>query len=130
MKKFVFLVVFTILSLGTALADNELENVCKELTSECPIDCGNGIVMTKMNILGDYLVYHYSAPDDQVKMIKENKNWYKNQLKSTIQNPSTIPFIELVVKEGKGVCFRIKGNKSGDYVDVVFSNSEVKNLIR
>lgn len=111
-----------------------LQNEVIAGNNEYPLDLGNGIVLTRSYISGDYVVYVYECDENTInmEMLEQNKSTLLEDIKNTIRsssNPQLREFAKLCVNAGKGIEYLYIGDASGRKMIAFLTLSELKKLI-
>lgn len=115
-------------------ADKLLRLAVENGNKEFPQDTGVGIVVTRMYISGDYVMYMAECDEDLIDMgvLESNLSSLKTELRSTFADNSDADikqFLKICVKAGKGIGYTYVGDTTGKKVVVRFSNSELKRFL-
>lgn len=112
-----------------------LENSVAMQNSAMPQKVDEGMVQKKVAIVDDNLVYYYEMDEDlyDIKALKrmptELKDGIREELKSMRRDPTIQRELQMLNSLGMGYMYRYYGNKSKDYVDVVFTSDELERYI-
>lgn len=100
---------------------------------DLPIDLGNGIILIRMYLSGDTVMYIYECDENTISMenLENNRSTLISEIKKTLSNPTpeVAEFMKLCVKSGKNVGYTYVGDTSGKKITIRFSNAELKRLI-
>lgn len=97
----------------------------------CPLEIGGGLVITKMAIEGNYVVYYNSVDDNVVsipllnQLKEESKNDIVARLKQQINDPSFKAFIFACKNANKGIAYKYIGNTSKEECLILIELSEL-----
>lgn len=97
----------------------------------CPLQIGEGMVMTKLAIEGNYVVYHCSVNDNVVpisllEQVKEDsKKEIIASLKQQINDPSFKTVIFACKNANKGIAYKYIGNTSKEECLILIELSEL-----
>lgn len=122
------------------LADNEinrmiLDNSVVMQNASLPSDIGDGMTVTKVEIVGDKVIYHTKLNEDliSVKLLKNKSKEFKMVLeeyfKSMREDQAFQRDFNMMYSLGLGYTCRYFGDKSKDSVDITFSADELKDLM-
>lgn len=112
-------------------AETFLRNSIKSIS--LPIDVGSGILITKIAIEGDFLVYTAVCDEEllDIDILNMNKNEVKNGIVSTItdkSDPEMAYVIKLCIKAHKGIEYKYIGDTSEKVCFVTIPYSELKDI--
>lgn len=99
--------------------------------SRCPFKSDEGMVTAKVAIVDDYIVYYYEMDESMtdIKEMKRKQSQYKEymagELKKLRRDPTIQRELQMLVPLGMGYQYRYYGNKSKEYVDVIFTPEEL-----
>lgn len=122
------------------LSDSEIqlqaiENRVAIENAGCPSKQDDGVSVAKVALVDDYIVYYYEM-DEEIYNIKEMKkmaNEMKENMRLDLWNvrkdPTMQRELKMLKKAGVGYQYRYFGNKSKEYVDVVFTPEELGQYI-
>ena len=107
-----------------------LEEIVEMANEDLPETIDEGLIMTKIVIEGNYLVYICSVDEDEydIDMIRESKNEVKKSIKKELLNPndSDIQYIRRMCKKyHKGIAYRYVGLDSRDSYTIYISSKEL-----
>lgn len=111
--------------------DELLRAQIEQTNASCPITIETGMVMTHMEIEGDYAVYCYSIDEDliSISLLNENQEILKESiiqsLKADINDPSIKAFLYACDKAGKGIAYKYIGDTSGEEFLITVGLSEI-----
>lgn len=119
-------------ALETESTPDELLKAQVDVTNAtCPLEIGGGLVMTKLEIEGNYVVYYISVDDDLVsirllnQLKEESKNGIVAGLKQQINDPSFKAFIFACKNANKGIAYKYIGNTSKEECLILIELSEL-----
>lgn len=107
----------------------ELEN------STCPNKLEEGMTMTRVELVDNYIVYYLEIDESLGDMnqfkryqpeLKENLRDYFKSMKDDMTMKYSI---QLYVDQNIGIHYRYYGNKSKEYVDVIFTPQEISTIL-
>lgn len=112
------------------LSSISLEEIVEVANEDLPETIDEGLIMTKIVIEGNYLVYICSVDEDEydIDMIRESKNEVKNAIKKDLLNPndSDIQYTRRMCKKyHKGIAYRYVGRDSRDSYTIYISSKEL-----
>ena len=113
-----------------------IENKIELENSKCPYEADEGMKVTKISLVDNMVVY-YSELDESIYDIQEFKR-LKDGLKNNIgdyfenmhRDPQMQHDLQLFVNQNIGYQYRYYGNKSKDYVDVIFTPEELSKYLK
>jgi len=123
------------------LSDKEIkrqaiENRVAIENAGCPSKQDEGVSVVKVALVDDYIVYYYEM-DEEIydikelhKMENEMKENVQEVLKQSRKDPTMQRELQLMTANGIGYQYRYYGNKSKEYVDVIFTSDELSKYIR
>lgn len=103
--------------------------------SRCPFKSDEGMITAKVAIVDDYIVYYYEMDEafTDIRKLKRNqsqlKDYMAGELKNLRKDPSIQRELQMLVPLGMGYQYRYYGNKSKEYVDVIFTSEELSRYI-
>lgn len=105
-------------------------DVVQQVNRNLPMDLGNGLVLSRAEVSGNYVVYVCDVDEDYVSIDNLRNNSYevKSNIRSTIANTSDDPFLPYLKNLGMGVAYKYVGTTSGDEVYIEFSPEEVAEM--
>ena len=111
-----------------------LKMAVREGNKAFPQDTGQGIIMRRCYLDGDYLMYLAECDEDLLDMdiMNMNKNEMKKNIKDMIRSksdPQVSYLVKLCVKAHKGIGFKYQGDTTGSTCIVKVPYSELKNLL-
>lgn len=106
-----------------------IEEIIDAANEDLPETIDEGMVLTRMIIEGNYIVYIYKVDPDiyDIDYIRENKSVVKRQIKSEILNSNDFDiktFVKTCKKYHKGLAYRYVSVESGDYCTVYINQNE------
>lgn len=106
-----------------------IEEIIAAANEDLPETIDEGMILTRMIIEGNYIVYIYKVDPDiyDIDYIRENKNKVKKQIKSEILNSDDFDiktFVKTCKKHHKGLAYRYVSMESGDYCTVYINQNE------
>lgn len=115
-------------------ADQLLKVAIEQANKEFPQDTGMGMVITRMYLSGDYVMYVAECDEDLISMdlLEKNKSSMLNEIRKMAgdkSNPEIAQFVKICANAGKGLGYSYVGDTSGKKVTVRLSNAELKRLI-
>lgn len=114
-----------------ASPDELLRAQIEQTNASCPMTIDASMVMTHLDIEGNYVVYYYSVDERQVSLslLNENKEIMRESiiqtLKAQINDPMFKSFLYACSEAGKGIAYKYVGKASGDEVVVRIELSEI-----
>lgn len=114
-------------------ADQLLHDGISKLKSSLPIDGGNGVSITDINIQGSYVMYTAECDEDiiSIDLLSQNKEKAKQGIENLIVNgtdKSMAQFVKLCLKAHKGIGYIYVGDVSGDQCIVKIPYVELSRL--
>lgn len=103
--------------------------------SACPITEAEGIVRTKVELIDNNIVIYYEMDENlyDIKSIRNNKKEFWNILfegfKESHTDPSVKRDINLMILSGLGYHYRCYGNRSKNFLDIVFTSEDLEMAI-
>lgn len=136
MKKSIFksiLVVLLFTLTACNLSTTKLQIAVKAANVECPIDAGNGAIVTEIYTEDNNVVYKTSVDENELVSVADFDNeivisLMKAAMIESIQNQNSKEekeFIELIKGANYNLVFRYIGNSSNYQVDIVISPDEI-----
>lgn len=113
-----------------------LENRVALENARCPFKTDDGMLIAKVTIVDNNVVYYYQLDEEyyNLKEMKRNQSEMKeamiSELKQLRKDPTMQKEIKLLTSLGMGYQYRYYGDKSKDYVDIIFTPDELINYIR
>ncbi len=109
-----------------------LKAAISHVNSECPMEVDEVTTMVNMTDDGDFVTYNMSVSPG---VVLEDGNDFVNQMKIYTsegfkEDENILQFLDLVVKNGKGLRYRYTLLSDNKIYDVDFSNIELKNIIK
>ena len=116
------------------IASNEekLKAAISSTNAQMPLDTGTGIIMTELVEKGN-VVFYMAKVNDKAQLeqiansINEIKASQKNMFK--VMDPSAKLFFKIIVDAGKGLGYSYYAEGADETIDVVYTNSELKELL-
>lgn len=113
-----------------------IENKIEVENSRCPYKSDEGMVVTKVALVDDFIVWYYKM-DEGLYDMKELKK-YQSDLKDNVKevlnymrkDPTMQNELRMLVNQGVGYQYRYYGDKSKNYVDVIFTPEELSEYLR
>lgn len=106
-----------------------LDAVIENISSDIPMNCGDGMYITALEKEGDYVVMEYTFDEDMYEAnaiaenVKDMKPTFLNELRD--EDSSIEGLCRLIKQEGLGFKIRYKGDKSAKHYDITYSNNEL-----
>lgn len=113
-----------------------IENKIDVENSRCPFKSDEGMTTTKVTLVDDFIVYYYEMDEDlyDIKELKRQQNMLKDNiieaLKGMCNDLTMQSELRMLVDQNIGYRYRYYGNKSKEYVDVIFAPEELHKYIR
>lgn len=107
-----------------------LNNMIELQNSMCPKEDENG-TLAKVELVNGNIVYYYQLDEDfvSIPLLKRSKSEiHKNiedAFKQSINDYTTQRELNVLIKTNTGYQFRYFGNKTKDYVDIIFTPQEL-----
>lgn len=97
--------------------------------AQCPMPLGNGLVMNRVEVEGDNVVYFYDTDEDIISLdqLEQNREQAMQSLRQelfTSSDPTVSQFLKLCKNARKNVVYRYCGSTSGNTVDFTISQTE------
>ena len=126
-------IICTMLCLFSCTSKDALTIAVEACADECPMDLGNGLVMTDITIENGDVVYYYEMDEDYYEiagiiaepLIQESMKTALLESLESNTDPDLENFLLIARKSNADIIYRYKGNKSGDGFDIVIDNSEL-----
>jgi len=108
-----------------------IENKIDVENSRCPFKSDEGMTTTKVALVDNFIVYYYEMDEELYNMkelkrqqseVKEN---LEDALKSMRKDLTMQNELRMLVNQNIGYQYRYYGNKSKEYVDVIFTPEEL-----
>lgn len=111
-------------------SSSTLEQALREVNQTLPETIDEGIVMEKIKLEGDYVVYYYTMDEDyySIDIIRNNKSEMKKAMKDEFLNTTDSDvrlFMSICKENHKGIATRYQGSDSGDSYTIYISPSEL-----
>ena len=112
-----------------------IENRVDIENSNCPLQLEEGMTMTRVELVDDYIVYYCEIDESLCDMnqfkryqpeLKENLRDYFKSLKNDLAMKNSC---QSYVDQNIGIHYRYFGNKSKEYVDVIFTPQEISTIL-
>lgn len=115
-------------------ADQILKIAIEQASKEFPQDTGMGMVVTRMYLSGDYVMYVAECDEDLISMdlLEQNKSSMLNEIRKMAgdkSNAEVAQFVKICANAGKGIGYSYVGDTSGKKVTVRLTNAELKRLL-
>lgn len=113
-----------------------IENKIEVENSRCPYKADEGTTTTKVALVDNYIVYYYEMDESlfDMKELKRHQNELKENVREALKsmrNDITMQNeLQMLVGQNIGYQYRYYGNKSKEYVDVIFTPEELSKYIR
>ena len=119
-------IICTMLCLFSCTSKDALTIAVEACADECPMDLGNGLVMTDITIENGDVVYYYEIAGIIAEpLIQESMKTALLESLESNTDPDLENFLLIARKSNADIIYRYKGNKSGDGFDIVIDNSEL-----
>lgn len=107
------------------LLDNEIDIA----NAQCPMFVQQGLTTTKTYDNGSFLVYEFFVDSNiyDLSLMKMNINAIKNDMISSLKNPSNQKIISILLSLNRGWRYHYY-DINGESVDISFSNDELKSI--
>lgn len=120
-------------SIENGTTDTPVETLQKMIDShnlQYPMSLGEGIVIYKEALEGDYVVHYYNIDESvfDIDVMEQNKELVKEQMKTTLTNgsdPTVVNFLKFCRKANKGVAYKLIGSNSGKSFQINIPISEL-----
>lgn len=113
-----------------------IENKIEVENARCPYKNDEGTTTTKVALVDGYMVF-YNEVDESLFDMKELgrhhnelKENVRESLKSMRNDPSVRDELQMLVGQNIGVQYRYYGNKSKEYVDLIFTPKELSKYVK
>ncbi len=115
-------------------AEQLLKHAIDNANTIFPQDTGMGIVVTRMYLSGDYVMYVAECDEDLINMdlLEQSKASMLSELRNMVGNksdPEIAQMVQLCANAGKGIGYSYVGDTSGQKVTVRISNAELRKLL-
>lgn len=111
-----------------------IENKIDLENSRCPYKVDEGTTITKVALVDDYMVFYYEMDELLLKEMKRHQTELKDNVRETLESIRNDIIMQnelhMLVDQKIGYQFRYYGNKSKEYVDVVFTPEELSKYIK
>lgn len=116
-------------SITTELSVTDIREVLEEdvrkINNACPIESDNGVIITSVKMIGEYIVYNAEC-DEDIVVISAIKLGEKLAKKAIIKSLQTeVDFIELLKKCDVGLKYKYVGKSSGDVCIIKIESDEL-----
>lgn len=103
-----------------------IEEDVRNSNRDCPFDVGNGITVTNIKIIGNYILYTLGCDENivSIDIMNKIKMTTKKDLIESLREDNR-DFVELLKEGGIGVIYKYVGNTSGDVCTVKINASEL-----
>lgn len=109
-----------------------LKSMITETNNAFPQKIEEGVIMTRIYLDGDYVMYQAECDEDILDMdlLEMNKSNMKSNIKENLNtsDPEIKMFKNACTKAGKGIGYKYVGDTSGQSVTIKFSCNELKNM--
>lgn len=113
-------------------SSTSIENVIKYANEDLPETIDEGMILTKIVLEGDYVVYIVSIDEDvyDINEINKKKNEIKKEIKSTLitDDSDIASFLKICKNYNKGIAYRYIGSDTHKTVTVYIEQSEISSL--
>lgn len=111
-----------------------LKVAIEQANKEFPQDTGMGMVITRVYLSGDYVMYVAECDEDLISMdlLEQNKSSMINEIRKMAgdkSNAEIAQFVKICANAGKGIGYSYIGDTSGKKVTVRLTNQELKKLL-
>lgn len=109
-----------------------MKMIATEMNKSCPMDCGDGLLITKVSYANSYLVFELTNNESYVKMtdIIANRTLFKDTMLETLAESFSDPDLAaLLINTKTGFKFNIKGTKSGKTCLISVSSQELTDAL-
>ena len=118
---------------GVDAAEKYVDNSLRMERKRMPMDVGNGIKMIDSFWEGDNLVY-LSSLDKHIYSVEGFRNADKGAMKQGVlamlsNETASQSFIEALVTMRRNIIYRYQVEDSNEHIDIVISNSDLKNVL-
>ncbi|MCD8387421.1 MAG: hypothetical protein LUD17_11100 [Bacteroidales bacterium] len=105
----------------------KLESLLKEANSYFPIEAGNGTIIVRAYMSGNYVMYQVECDENIVDMnkLEENKAQSKRDILNTLKAESYGEMKKVCKIANKGIAYTYVGDTSGQKVIIYISASEL-----
>lgn len=115
-------------------ADQLLKIAIEQANNEFPQDTGVGMVVTRMYLSGNYVMYVAECDEDLISMdlLGQNKSSMLTELRKMVSDKSNAEihqFVKICANAGKGIGYTYVGDTSGTKITVRITNEELKKLL-
>ena len=113
-------------------SESKLEFIVEQEQAACPQEIDGGLTLQSVKDDGENIVFTYVV-DESVMKIKDMKKMQK-ELKEAVReelySSEVKPNIEVFVENDRGTVYKYKGSKSGDVFETVFTDAELKKILK
>ncbi len=109
-----------------------LENAVKLNNSSCPLDMGGGLVMKKVALQGNSLLYEYEVDEDStaLSLYREQSRKIKQQMVAALTAGDTSrELVNMCVALSKSMIYNYVGKATGETVSIIFTLDELKKVL-
>lgn len=126
--------------LANPISDSEIEKQTIENklyieNSRCPLKLEEGLTETKASLVDNYIVFYYEVDEEQynIRELKLQQQELKRNLEDYLKSMGNDMIMQnelrMLVNQNIGYQYRYYGNKSKEYVDIIFTPEELKKYI-
>lgn len=138
MKRIIFILCALIGSVCTMMAQTSvLTEVVKEMNTECPMEIDNDLTLTGLSLTTDYLVLDclVDETDIDIPTLRQHKGMLRDSFaemfsEMIVSDSDIFTVAQCLYAEGKGVKINMRGQKSGQTVNVIFTPGEISNYFK
>lgn len=109
-----------------------LRSMIEETDNTFPQKIEEGVVMKKIYLEGDYVIYQAECDEDilDMKLLNQNKSNMKQAIKKNLKSsdPEITMFRKTCIKANKGLGYKYVGDTSGQSVLIRFSCKELESM--
>lgn len=120
---------------GKSMAENDAEQLAAMAASangECPMDLGDGMVMTGVRLEDGFMVYCYETSGDDYAFDPKDMPQIKKNLREELRDFYTGPvgerFKELLFRTGTGIRYLFRNTDSDITYEIEFAPAEIRRL--
>lgn len=108
-----------------------IESEISRSNLSCPEIVDEGLIMTSVQHIGNYVVYNYVADENiyDIELIKNNADEVKAEMIQTLKDPGVRDFLININKIYNGIKYVYQGDQSGRTAEIVITPIEVKRQI-
>lgn len=120
-------VVMMVSAASCGSSDKALEKTIDEINKELATQSMPGIEKMFMTMDDSNVIYNYIVDENDCSLedMKANLSEQRDEIKTSVINDSSNPFIKLVKVSGRGMVFHYEGSASGESYDIEFTNDEI-----